>query len=233
MPIAVICPNCKASFRVSEKFAGKEGPCPKCKATIKVPVVDEIKIHAPDDPASGKGGTPAPGEAPRPIRRKKYQIPALTLVLIGGGSLLVAIVAFLGRQFFQGNFAVAGAALAVLSIPICVGGYEILRDDELEPFRGAGLWLRAAICGVIYAALWGGFAFLPESVFANGWNWLFIPVPFLLAGTFVAYLCFELSPENCFFHYAFYVLITIVLRALIGLPALWNIGAEAVTVPLY
>ena len=37
MAIAVICPGCKASFRVSDKFAGQTGPCPKCKAPDKEP----------------------------------------------------------------------------------------------------------------------------------------------------------------------------------------------------
>src|SRR6476661_3159539 len=30
MAIAVVCPSCHARFQVQDKFAGKEGPCPKC-----------------------------------------------------------------------------------------------------------------------------------------------------------------------------------------------------------
>ena len=37
MPIQVICPGCHARFTVSDKFGGKEGPCPKCKQKIKIP----------------------------------------------------------------------------------------------------------------------------------------------------------------------------------------------------
>ena len=39
MSIIVVCPGCKKSFKVSDKYAGKSGACPNpdCKATIKVP----------------------------------------------------------------------------------------------------------------------------------------------------------------------------------------------------
>ena len=37
MPISVVCPGCKARFNVSDKFAGKKGPCPKCKTVLTVP----------------------------------------------------------------------------------------------------------------------------------------------------------------------------------------------------
>src|SRR5690242_13692422 len=48
--IAVVCPSCHARFQVSEKFAGKEGPCPKCKQKITVPALgEEVKIHGPEE----------------------------------------------------------------------------------------------------------------------------------------------------------------------------------------
>lgn len=84
MPILVTCPGCKAQFNVSEKFAGKTGPCPKCKAPIKIPAAaaapataapgaksapgktaeappPEVKIHAPEEAQqSGKSKTGRP-----------------------------------------------------------------------------------------------------------------------------------------------------------------------------
>ncbi|MEC8508925.1 MAG: MJ0042-type zinc finger domain-containing protein, partial [Planctomycetota bacterium] len=35
MSIRVTCPGCHARFNVSDQFAGKSGPCPKCKKTIQ------------------------------------------------------------------------------------------------------------------------------------------------------------------------------------------------------
>jgi len=37
MSISVVCITCNSRFTVSDKFAGKTGPCPKCKSPVKVP----------------------------------------------------------------------------------------------------------------------------------------------------------------------------------------------------
>jgi len=81
MPILVTCPGCKAQFNVGDKFAGKTGPCPKCKAPIKIPAAPapastkappvagkppagpppEVKIHAPEEAQKdGKSKTGRP-----------------------------------------------------------------------------------------------------------------------------------------------------------------------------
>ncbi len=226
MPIAVICPGCRAQFRVSDKFAGKEGPCPKCKTIIQVPAAEEIKIHGPEEPAVKTGQSP-PGMVPKPAVRKKLSLSPVVLTAALGSALGVAFISWIAGEYFRAFFALAGAGLLAVSIPLCVAGYELLRDEELEAYRGTELWIRAAICGSVYAALWGGFAFLPATLFANNWNWLFLPVPFLAVGWAAAYFSFDLTPENGFFHYAFYLLISIGLRALIGLPALWNLAPPA------
>ena len=50
MPIRVTCSSCHARFNVSDQFAGKEGPCPKCKTMIKIPdKEEEVVIAVPDD----------------------------------------------------------------------------------------------------------------------------------------------------------------------------------------
>ena len=50
MPINVTCPNCQTRFKVSDKFAGQTGPCPKCKSPIKIPKKEEeVVIHSPDE----------------------------------------------------------------------------------------------------------------------------------------------------------------------------------------
>ncbi|MBX7075422.1 MAG: hypothetical protein K1X71_19945 [Pirellulales bacterium] len=229
MPIAVLCPNCKAQFRVSEKFAGKQGPCPKCKATITIPEAEEIQIHAPE--ATDKGTKlGAPSNDPKPIRRKKFELNPVLAAGMVGGSILVVFVAWIAGDFLLGSRALLAVGLAAISIPLCVGGYEILRDSELDSYRGAELWLRAGICGLVYAGLWVGFYYVPESMFANNWNWLFIPVPFLAVGALTAFLTFELSFENAAVHYAFYLFVTLALRWLVGLPALWNLAPPPTTI---
>ena len=55
MPITIVCPGCHGRFSVSEKFAGKQGPCPKCKKVISIPKAsEEVKIHVPDDYGGAK-----------------------------------------------------------------------------------------------------------------------------------------------------------------------------------
>ena len=57
MSILVICPGCKKQFQVSEKHAGKSGPCPQCKAIIKVPKQEEqVVVHTPEQFGSGGAG---------------------------------------------------------------------------------------------------------------------------------------------------------------------------------
>ena len=46
MAILVVCQGCRARFQVSDQFAGKSGPCPKCKAVIKIPTKsEEVTVH--------------------------------------------------------------------------------------------------------------------------------------------------------------------------------------------
>ena len=54
MSILVVCPGCRKRFSVSDKFAGQTGPCPNCKAKIRVPTKEEeVKIHGPTEFATG------------------------------------------------------------------------------------------------------------------------------------------------------------------------------------
>ncbi len=84
MAILVVCPGCKKSFNVDDKFAGKTGPCPKCKTKITIPEKKaEVKIHAPEEfSGGGKGVT---GKlALKPIARQETRIKPLMAAVIGG-----------------------------------------------------------------------------------------------------------------------------------------------------
>lgn len=222
MPIPVLCPQCRAKFRVSDKFAGKQGPCPKCKATITVPIPEEVKIHVPEEFESG--GKDAKGRLiTKPIARQETKIGTVGAVAMAGGVLTVLLVAWIAGEMFRASAALTGLGLLIVSPPLVLAGYAVLRDEEREPYRGRSLWIRAGICSLVYAGLWGAFAFVPPGVFENGWNWLFLAPPFLLAGSVAAFACLDLDLTNSFFHYAFYALATMLLRTAAGWPAVWNI----------
>jgi hypothetical protein len=229
--INVTCQHCHKRFNVSEKFAGKSGPCPSCKSTINIPNKgDEVVIHAP----TATGPVDSTGQAVlKPIERADVEASPVVVVGIIGAiivSILVAIV--LRMQFPQPPAAtsVEPAALwwilfggaVVLAPPLVLAGYWFLRDDELEPHRGGELVLRACICAAIYAALWGAYAMLRAKVFPNAppemFQFLFIGPAFLGAGGVAGLATLDLEFGNGAIHYAFYLLVTVLFCFIIGVP---------------
>src|SRR4051812_24500902 len=101
MPIPVLCPSCKARFSVSEKFAGKQGPCPKCKAPITIPKLeDQVQVHAPEEFAAG-GKTSTGQAALKPITRKPTRFELVPTMIAVCGALGVLAIAFVAGQVFK------------------------------------------------------------------------------------------------------------------------------------
>jgi hypothetical protein len=245
MPIKVTCPSCKAEFNVSEKFAGKQGPCPKCKTKITVPALpagaaaapppEEVKIHAPESEAVA-GKAAARGLVTKPITRQETTLKPATAAMI-----VIAVLAAMGGAWYAGKsgllkgdetvaLVLRGLALLVVSIPTAVAGYTFLRDDELEPYRGGSLWLRAAICALVYIGLWVGYYFIPPDFTTEVISWIFILPPFFAIGACAALFSFDLDFGNGFFHYSFYVLVTLGLGWLAGLAMPWAAAAATTAV---
>ena len=159
MTIRVTCTGCHKRFDVSEQFAGKEGPCPNCKKRIKIPAVeDEVVIHGPED-AAPKDGT---GQGSlKPIIREETALTAVQLTLIGvaiGGFFALSFIIrlMLGNQpAFPAYLLVLGAlSIAVATV---LSGYTFLRNQELGRFTGQSLYVRVAVCSLLYAVLWSVF----------------------------------------------------------------------------
>ena len=85
MAINVVCPGCRSRFAVSEKFAGKTGPCPKCKQPIVIPTpaAKDVVVHEPE-PAQPT----APGAAPVVIQEDAPDgsLDSVTVTLPTGGA---------------------------------------------------------------------------------------------------------------------------------------------------
>jgi hypothetical protein len=162
MPIQVTCPNCLKRFQVSDKFAGKSGPCPNCKKTIKVPEEsEEVVIHAPDDGAvkDSKGKSVL-----KPILRTETDVTRKGLLLTGG-AILAAVAVAIGLRIAGGApLAVRILGALLVAPPLVWAGYAFVRDSELEPYVGPDLRNRVLIVSGIYAALWILYAFVPSYV---------------------------------------------------------------------
>jgi hypothetical protein len=221
MPIQVICPGCHARFAVSDKFGGKEGPCPKCKQKIKIPeAVDEVVVHAPDafGPKDSQGQSVL-----RPISRQETNFSWVWAALIGLFVVIAFVVALIMRSMGEAPTALVAAGAIVLGPLLAVGGYTFLRNDQLEPYRGLDLLVRSLICGAVYAVLWGVYCWAVKDYLLSGnvelFQLLLVVPPMLLIGSLTSAASFEIDFGNGALHYGLYLLVTVLLRCTAGMDA--------------
>jgi hypothetical protein len=223
MAITVLCPGCKKRFSVHDKFAGKKGPCPKCKTIIEVPAkTEEVVVHAPEEfgPKSASGRATL-----KPIARADTQVSPVLTVLIVAAALVTLVAAWLLRSP-DGQVSWLWLALGAVGLgpPLAWGGYAFLRDDELEPYRGREAWLRVGICGLLYAAVWGLVAFVSASAFGGkpfGVEYMALVLPAMVAlGAFGAWVSLELDLGVGALHFGLYLAVTVVLRLIMNLPVI-------------
>lgn len=162
MPIAVTCPKCLTRFSVNEKFAGKKGPCPKCKNEITIPeLTEQVVIHAPPDvaPKDSKGQSVL-----KPIKRKEAKF-SRALIWGSVGGVAGAILLALGMRMTGGTPIIMRIIVALAVAPPLVRfGYAISRDSELEPYVGRELWNRVWITSAVLAATWLIYVFITPYV---------------------------------------------------------------------
>ena len=231
MAIDVTCPGCKTRFQVSEKFAGKKGPCPKCKTIIQIPSAkDEIVIHAPapSGPVDSKGKAVL-----EPIFREEVRLSTPTIV-----GIVASIVVVLGFAFAlrlaaakpgQIDQLVTIIGSIVLAPPLAFAGYTFLRDQEAAPHRGLELVQRLIAPSIVYPLLWGlywavfayfGYTNKPPELMAL----LPVAIGMIVAGAVTAQASLEIEFGQAAMHYALYLAATIVLRTVMGMNAYWNVG---------
>jgi len=226
MAIHVVCTGCLKSFQVSDKFAGKSGPCPNCKQTIQVPALTEqIQIHAPE--GFGAVGTDTSARPSfKPIARTDAKIQPVMTAIIVAVSLVVLFVTWVGGRIgLFNNFWILTLGLLLISPPLVIAAYAVLYNDELEPYRDKSLYLRSAICAGAYVVLWGVFAFLTTRGVISGdlWVWMFVIPPFLVMGGMIAMSTLDLELGDAMFHYGFYILVTVLLHRAAGMKWAWDL----------
>lgn len=226
MTIRVTCTGCHARFDVSEKFAGKEGPCPKCKKTIQIPTADEqVVIHAPEH----SGPTDSSGRAIlKPISRSETSLSGVQITLIVASILGFFVVAFVLRQMItdKSNFPIALLAVGALAValPIVYVAYTFLRNQDGAPFVGQDLWYRLGICAAVYAALW---LLMPLMSFAfpnNDLGAIIGIAGMIAAGGTIGMLVLEFDYLFGILHYGMYLGICLIGRLVVGLAVLPGLG---------
>jgi hypothetical protein len=226
MAIQVTCPGCRTRFKVGDQHAGKQGACPKCKTPIRIPKPEEeVVVHAPEH--SELGAKDAKGRhVLKPIAFEETKFSPLWFAAIAGVAIIVIVIAVFLRGSEIGLPVLATGAI-LLGPPLAYGGYTFLRDAELEPHKGKSLILRSIICGVVYACLWGLYAYLRWRLWGEAgtndlqtWQVLAMAVLILPLGSLAAYASFDLEPLSSLFHYSLYLLVTILLRMTLGLPVI-------------
>lgn len=226
MPIDVTCSKCMTRFQVSEKFAGKKGPCPKCKTIITVPELKEqVVVHAPEPtgPKDSKGQSIL-----KPLVRKEARLSRPVIIGIVASIFLILLVALVLRIAFPNGtlplpLLMAGAVL--LAPPLSFAAYTFLRNDELAPFTRTELMLRLIAPSVVYPAIWALYWFVIAYLEIdpnNGLVFAFVIPVVIVIGAFTAQASLDLEFGAAALHYTVYLAATILLRLILGMSAYWH-----------
>ncbi len=221
MSIRVTCAGCHTRFNVDDRFAGKEGPCPKCKKPITIPAKSEaVQVHAPDQfgpkTTSGEG-------ALKPITRRHAKLSPVQMVLIAATIVGFLVVAFLMRSSikdpdsFNSWLLLLGAVL--LAVPCVYGGYSFLRNAELGAFIGNDLIGRIAACSVTYGLSWLAIPLVSYAIGPELGRFIGVALMVVL-GVFTAYLLLSLDFIMGTLHYGMFFGCCVLLRVTAGFTAL-------------
>jgi hypothetical protein len=210
-----------ARFTVSDKYAGKKGPCPKCKKEIVVPdKSQEVVIHAPqtEGPKDSKGVSVL-----KPIKREELKVTPLQIG-IAVGIAVVSIAFAVGIRVATESPPVPILALGAfaLSFPLAWVGYRFLRDDELGGYMGNELNIRVAACAAVFSVTWGLYWFLAYYLgnetlaTVSGLFFAVFLVVMIGVGTVGSLVSLELEFAQSVLHYVLYLGATLLLAILCG-----------------
>lgn len=224
MSIRVTCAKCHTRFNVSEKFAGKTGPCPKCKNRIKIPTkAQEVKVHEPEM----AGPKNILGESVlKPIERIETTLTGIHITLIASLIVGFLVCSLVMRLMYPGGVGFPGFLLWISAIaiapPICFAAYSFLRDQELGAFGQKELWYRVLGTSVVYALLWLAMP-LGKYAFSDNYelgSWAFALIIMLGAGGAAGMLAYDFDYLIGLVHYGLYLGFCLLGRLLAGIGSL-------------
>jgi hypothetical protein len=218
-------------FKVSDKFAGMEGPCPTCKTIISIPK-SSVKIHGADENNKGKNSTGTSSSANptlKPISRLDFGFDfkeAKTYFLITLGVFLFAFIVGLvvPRGLILNIIGVIG--LCAIAFPVSLFGYQLLRDrEELFMLTGSDLYKTTGTCAVVYAAIW---IVLEIFLWYMRADYIFVWVYFAAFAMFAILLghaILDITFGNSVFHFLIFFFVVLLLRGITQIGWFWNAAA--------
>ena len=94
----------------------------------------------------------------KPVALRSTKLDPVATTIIVASVLIVLAAAWLGgrMKLFESLIPLA-VGLLLISPPLALGGYTILRNDELGAVQRRALYIRSALCALAYVVLWGVF----------------------------------------------------------------------------
>ncbi|MDO5554692.1 MAG: hypothetical protein Q4G68_13115 [Planctomycetia bacterium] len=221
MAINVICPGCMTRFQVSDRFAGKKGPCPKCGHIIEIPK-EKLVVHAPEDITSG-GKTFKGGSSIRPILQSRFVFSVRQLSIALTGVVLVLALAWsmsLWPASLAKNITGMVGCTAVGFCLVAFGYMMVREEDDLEILLGHELHRRSLYTAVCFALSWlaleGIISYMSPGPFV-----VIYLVPIAILGAAAAVIIFDTDVNKAGLLYAFFLIAVVILRGLMFAPEGW------------
>ncbi len=210
-------------FNVSDQFAGKQGPCPKCKKTIAIPEKDEsVVVHAPKHSGpSDSAGRPVL----KPIKRSETKLTSTQIAIIACTIIGFLLAAMMMRMMVEDKTEfpawILRAGSILIAFPVVYGAYTFLRDQELGGFLGRDLWIRIPACSTVYALLWFAFWIANLAFPGNVTLTCGTGVGAMIAiGAAAAMLLLDLDYLMGIVHFGLYLGVCVLARVILGIGAL-------------
>ena len=106
----------------------------------------------------------------------------------------------------------------IVAYPVSIGGYLLLRDEEMGSFGRRAMLIRTGICAAAYCLTWAIYAFLTGFIDMpdNPIMYAGIGIICLLLGGIAPWAALDFDYTNGLLHCGFYIIVCVALCFLMG-----------------
>ena len=201
-------------FEVSDRFAGKKGPCPKCGHIIEIPKAN-VTIVSPDELVVDGKKVQNPDHV-RPIEQKSYSFTA-SAVIVNLAVLTAVLAVALVFHFVHAPFLAVPVGIALVlavAYPLMKYGYMTFRDpNDLEIFLGGQLGKKSILGAAVLLALWLVYELVLLYMNPGGMALAYL-IPVAVFAAFVPVVIFDMDFSDSLAVAVVFLLAVILLRGL-------------------